>query len=224
MRIDDQVVPNGGPSLERCVAEETSEMASLGNPVLTMRLRSWVVVLAAVSCARRGPDPISQIPAVREAPPLELRQRYAGTYQFVGGDAERAAVAAAVDRAVAPMSFLARGIARSSLIARAEIRQAIGIFFADDGTVTVLSPGEPPESSPADGAPVRVVNRFGDKSELSQQFINGVFVQRGRTDDGSGSTIFELQPDGQTLLVHRTMESGRLPQPVKYTLTYRRTP
>ena len=203
-------------------------MASLGADVpdrmLTMRLRWWVVLLAAISCARRGPDPISQIPVVREAPPLELRQRYGGTYQFVGGDAERAAVAAAVDRVVARMSFLARGIARSSLIERAEIREAIGIFFADDGTVTVLSPGELPESSPADGAPVRVVNRFGDKSELSQQFINGVFVQRGRTDDGSGSTVFELRPDGQTLLVHRTMESSKLPQPVKYTLTYRRTP
>jgi hypothetical protein len=154
---------------------------------------------------------------------LELRQRYGGTYQFVGGAAERAAVAAAVDRAVAPMSFLARDIARKSLRARAEIRESIGIFFGDDGTVTLLSPAELPESGPADGTPVRVVNRFGDESELSQQFVNQAFVQRGRTNDGSGSTIFELQPDGQTLLVHRTMESSRLPQPVKYTLTYWRT-
>ncbi len=189
-----------------------------------MHRRCWVILLAAISCARRGPDPISQPQVIREAPSVELRQRYGGTYQFVGGEAERGAVAAAVERAVAPMSFLARGIARSSLIARAEIRQAIGIFFADDGTVAVLSPGELPESTPADGTPVRVVNRFGDESELSQQFINGVFVQRGRTDDGSGSTIFELQPDGQTLIVHRTMESSKLPQPVKYTLTYRRKP
>lgn len=192
--------------------------------MLTLRSRRWILLLAVVGCARRTPDPIPQSPAVREPPPLELRQRYGGTYQFVGGGAERAAVAAAVDRAVAPMSFLARGIARSSLIARAEIRPAIAILFGDDGTVSVISPGELPESSPADGTPVRVVNRFGDESELSQQFVEGAFVQRGRTDDGSGSTIFELQPDGQTLLVHRTMESSKLPQPVKYTLTYRRSP
>ena len=85
-----------------------------------------------------------------------------------------------------------------------------------------LSPGELPEVSPADGAPVQVVNRLGDESELTQQFIDGVLVQRGRTADGGGSTAFELQPNGETLLVHRTMESSKLSQPVKYTLTYRR--
>src|SRR5258708_2100703 len=125
-----------------------------------MRPRCWLVLLVAIGCARRGPQPFSP-PAPGEAPPLELRQRYGGTYQFVGGDAERAAVAAAVDRAVAPMSFLARDFARNSLMERAEIRESIGIFFGDDGTVTVLSPTELPESGPARGTPRRGVKPFG---------------------------------------------------------------
>jgi len=105
---------------------------------------------------------------------------------------------------------------------RASIRESYTIFFDEAGRVGVLSPGELPEVSPPDGTPVQVVNRFGDESELTQQFIDGALVQRGRTADGGGSTVFELQPDGQTLLVHRTMESSKLTQPVKYTLTYRR--
>ncbi len=120
------------------------------------------------------------------------------------------------------MSFLARGFARSALMDRAAVRESYTIFFDEAGRLGVLSPGELPEVSPADGTPVQVVNRLGDESELTQQFIDGVLVQRGRTADGGGSTAFDLQPDGQTLLVRRTMDSSKLTQPVKYTLTYRR--
>jgi hypothetical protein len=47
-------------------------------------------------------------------------------------------------------------------------------------------------------------------------------VQIGRADDGGGSTTFELQPKGETLIVRRVMESSQLPRPVEYALTYRR--
>jgi hypothetical protein len=76
--------------------------------------------------------------------------------------------------------------------------------------------------SPSDGTPVHVVNRFGDESELSQRFIDGALVQIGRANDGGGSTTFELQPKGETLIVRRVMESSQLPRPVEYALTYRR--
>ncbi len=154
--------------------------------------------------------------------PFELRQRYSGTYVFAGGDSERAAVPAAVDRAVAQMSIFAIEIARSALLARAEIRASYGISFDDAGNIKVESPGEFPEVSPSDGTPVHVVNRLGDESELSQQFIDGALVQSGRANDGGGSTTFELQTDGETLIVRRVMESSHLPRPVEYALTYRR--
>ena len=182
----------------------------------------WLLIAAAIGCARRAPPaPVS--PSTAGAPvPVELSQRFTGTYVYAGGDEERAAVARAVDRTVEDMSFLTRGFARSALMERSAIRESYTVFFDEAGRVAVLSPGELPEVSPADGTPVQVVNRLGDESELTQQFIDGVLVQRGRTADGGGSTAFELQPDGATLLVHRTMESSKLPQPVKYTLTYRR--
>ena len=182
---------------------------------------AWLFVICAIACARKGPSPASP-PAAGTYAPAELRQRYAGTYVYVGGDSERAAVAGAVDRAVEHMSFLTRDFARSALNARAAIRESITIAFDDAGNVSVLSPGEFPEVSPSDGTPARVINRFGDESELSQRFVDGVLVQQGRSDSGGGTTGFELRPDGQTLLVHRVMESSHLSQPVEYTLTYRR--
>jgi len=177
--------------------------------------------ICAIACARKGP-PSSLPPAPRAPAPAELRHRYAGTYVYVGGDCERAAVAAAVDRAVEHMSFLTRDFARSALKQRAAIRESITIAFDDAGNVSVLSPGEFPEVSPSDGTPARVINRFGDESELSQRFVDGVLVQQGRSDSGGGRTAFEVRADGQSLLVHRFMESSHLPQPVEYTLTYRR--
>lgn len=131
-------------------------------------------------------------------------------------------MAAAVERAVAPMSIFAIDIARQALLARAAVRTSYAISFDEAGNIKVESPGEFPEVSPSDGTPVDVLNRFGDASELTQQFEDGVLVQRGRTDDGGGSTTLELQPDGNTLLIRRVMESTQLPRPVEYTLTYRR--
>ena len=183
---------------------------------------AWLLMAVAMSCARRAPSAPVSPSTVGASVPAELSQRFTGTYVYAGGDDERADVARAVDRAVEDMSFLTRGIARSALMDRAAIRESYTIFFDEAGRVAVLSPGELPEVSPADGTPVEVVNRLGDESELTQQFIDGVLVQRGRTADGGGSTAFELQPDGEMLLVHRTMESSKLSQPVKYTLTYRR--
>jgi len=183
----------------------------------------WLMLaFTAFGCVHRTGRTAAPLPPPGAPAPLELRQRYSGTYVFAGGDSERLAVAAAVDRAVAQMSSFAIEIARGALLARAEIRASYAISFDDSGNVKVESPGEFPEVSPSDGTPVRAVNRFGDESELSQQVINGALVQSGRSDDGGGSTTFELQPDGDTLVVRRVMDSSQLRHPVEYALTYRR--
>src|SRR5262245_45310126 len=78
------------------------------------RASVWVLIAVTIACARRAP-PVSA-PAARAPVPAELRQRYTGTYVYTGGEGERAAVAAAVDRAVEEMSFLTRGFARSALM------------------------------------------------------------------------------------------------------------
>jgi hypothetical protein len=186
------------------------------------RLLGLMVAFISLGCAHGTGRTAYPLPSPGTPAPFELRQRYQGTYVFAGGDSERAAVAAAVDRAVARMSIFAIDIARSALLARAEIRASYTISFDDAGNIKVESPGEFPEVSPSDGTPAHVVNRLGDESELSQQFIDGALVQTGRTDDGGGTTTFELQTDGETLIVHRVMESSQLPRPVEYALTYHR--
>ncbi len=153
--------------------------------------------------------------------PTEAR-RYAGFYIYVGTDAERARVQAAVDTATEGM--IGKGIARRELMKRSEIRPSYTISFDENGDVSVQTPGYPPEISPLNGTEVKLTTKYGDMVENSQQFVEGALLQRGRTNDGSGSTQFRLQPDGSTLLVTRVSGSPKLPRPVEFTLTYVRHP
>ncbi len=157
---------------------------------------------------------ISSHPASRS-----LQQRYAGTYLYAGTVGERAAVGTAVNSAVDGMG-IATGFARSALMKRSEIRPSYAIVFDGRGTVGIETPGYPAEVSPSDGTEVKLTNKYGDESNVSQRFVAGALLQQGHTDQGKGQTEFKLQPDGKTLVVKRVMQSQQLPRPVEFTLTY----
>ena len=152
----------------------------------------------------------------------ELQRKFAGTYAYVGGDAERRTVAAAVEKAISGMGFLGKPVARQSLRQRAEIREAYTLFFDGLGNLRITTEGFPVEFGPLDGKPFPLETKSGDKTEVTQDFTAGLLVQKGRTDEGYGVTEFRLADEGATLLVHRTMASSQLTTPVEFTLTYRR--
>jgi hypothetical protein len=181
---------------------------------------AWAAfTIAAFGCAHSTPIETSAPKGTSRPPSVSLEKRYAGTYVYAGGDAERAAVKAAVDSATDGMG-IATGFARSALMKRSEIRPTYTISFDDKGDVSVETPGYPPEFSPTNGTEVKQTNKYGDESENSQHFVGGALLQQGRSDDGSGSAQFKLQPDGKTLIVTRVMKSPKLPRPVEFTLTY----
>jgi hypothetical protein len=187
----------------------------------TLKNWAWTAFsIAALGCAHSTPvETSSPAKGTSRPPSLSLEKRYAGTYVYAGTDAERAAVQAAVDSATDGMG-IATGFARSALMKRSEIRPTYTISFDDKGDVSVETPGYPAQSSPTNGTEMKQTNKYGDESENSQHFVGGALLQEGRTDDGSGSTRFKLQPDGKTLVVTRVMKSSKLPRPVEFTLTY----
>jgi len=182
--------------------------------------RSALLALAW-GCAHPAPPPPTTAVHV-SGPEAELQARFAGTYVYAGGDAERRAVSAAVEHALSGLSFLAKPVARSSLKQRAEVRDAYTLAFDGLGNATLSSPGFPAETGPLDGRPVVQENRYGDKSQVTLRFVDGVLVQKGHSDDGGAQTDFRLADDGATLLVRRVMQSPQLSAPVDFTLTYRR--
>jgi hypothetical protein len=188
--------------------------------------RAWLLLLG-LGCAH-APPPASVKPtpppplAAVQAATAELQHRYAGNYLYAGGDAERRTVAAAVERAIAGLSFLAKPLARQSLRQRTEVRDSYTLLFDGLGDLQLSTPGFPTEFGPLDGKAYPLETKYGDQTQVSQRFLDGVLVQEGRTEEGSGRTEFRLADADATLLVRRVMESSQLSGPVDFTLTYRR--
>jgi hypothetical protein len=183
---------------------------------------NWVgsaITIAALACAHPTPVETSSTKGTSRPPTVSVEKRYSGTYAYAGGDEGRAAVKAAVDSATDGMG-IATGFARSALMKRSEIRPTYTISFDKKGDVCVETPGYPQEFSPINGTEVKQTNKYGDESENSQHFVGGALLQQGRSEDGSGSAQFKLQPDDKTLVVTRIMKSPKLPRPVEFTLTY----
>jgi hypothetical protein len=181
------------------------------------------LAIAAAASGSAGSSPQSTA-ATRSAADAAAAEptRYAGTYIYGGTDAERAAISTAVDDATAGMA--GKLIARGELMKRSEVRPSYTIRFDGKGSVAVETPGFPPEVSPLDGPEVPFKNKYGDDLENRLRFVDGALVQESRTKDGGGSTRFELQADGKTLLVTRISWSPKLPRVVHFRLTYvRRT-
>lgn len=151
----------------------------------------------------------------------ELRQRYAGEYRFTGGTTERERIPAAVDHSVDGMFFIARGIAYDRLMKVCEICTSYRLSFGND-KVTVAGPCQLPDESPADGSEVDHRTKAGDTSKLSQRFVDGSLVQYFRGEEGARRVVYTLAPDGVSLAVQVTITSKHLPNPVDYTLSYKR--
>jgi hypothetical protein len=175
-------------------------------------------LLVAALCGLQAPDPAV---AGEAADADDPRPRFAGEYLYAGGDAERALIPAAVERSVHGMFFIARGIAYDRLLRTCEVCTRYALSF-DGGSISVAGPCQITDLSPADGREVDHRTKLGDTSKLSQRFIDGTLVQYFRGEEGARRVVWTLQPDGETLRVQVIITSKHLPQPVDYTLTYRR--
>ena len=65
----------------------------------------------------------------------------------------------------------ARSASTATVAARTDDRPIVFSSFGDDGYVTILSPKEFPETSPANGTPVRIVNRFSLRSARDHSLL-----------------------------------------------------
>ncbi len=176
--------------------------------------RRWITLLVVVPALHATAEPgATELDA--------LRRRYAGEFEFAGGQPERSAVPAAVERSVDGMFFIARGIAYDRLLKSSQVCDRYTLDFGR-GSVTVAGSCRTPDVSPGDGREVDHRTRQGETSKLSQRFVGETLVQEFRGDEGARRAVWTLLPDGNTLRVQVLISSKHLPRPVDYTLTYRR--
>jgi hypothetical protein len=143
----------------------------------------------------------------------------AGTWQFVPEQSEK--IDAAVDKAVAHMNFLVRGIARSRLRGANKPIQRIVIEYPDDNVWISLREDEPPTISPRSGEFVPYTRADGEVVQVKTELADGVIRQFFDSDDGQKEHVYRLQPDG-TMAFEVKVLSERLRAPFEYTWVFQR--
>lgn len=174
----------------------------------------------ATPAPRDAVAPLPQSTPAREDGDRAAADRHAGKFGFTGGEAERAAVLAAIDEVVAEMNPLARAIARGRLQEANRVPERIEIGRTED--IVAIQFDDRRYEAPLDGSAVEVVGVTGDTltyrlsvrpERLRQSFVG---------DKGGRENTIGLHGEkGMTLRVRVTSDS--LPKPLVYRLSYERT-
>ncbi|MFL5383279.1 MAG: hypothetical protein ACJ8GN_12230 [Longimicrobiaceae bacterium] len=135
---------------------------------------------------------------------------------------------AKINASIAGMNVLVRQVARPRL--RSANVAYPRLIFSFDENVSVVMPGYPSVSSPANGQPVFWHRRTGRPcTEMRRSCVvvtttweDRALVQTFRSEDGQRQNVFTVSPDGTTLTMVATMTSPRLPAPLVYRLVYTR--
>lgn len=144
--------------------------------------------------------------------------RFQGNWVYAGGDAERAALAAAIDRAVHTLVPIVKGIARGKLEQMTKIVPSCAFSFPASNIRSDV-PGLTPMMSPEVGTVVRF-NPGDGEVNLSQRFEGDRLIQRFVSSDGTRVNAFQVSADGRSFVMRAIVSSAKLSAPVQYSLTY----
>ena len=153
------------------------------------------------------------VPAVPEVSPFE------GTWRYSGGEPQRQALETAITRTVQGMGFFIEGIAAGRLRDRAPISPTITVHVAN-GQIEYTAHNRRLYRTPTNGTPVQTQNPWGDAITLRTTLNGSVLTRAGQFEQGSRHEVIRVQ--NNTLTVHTTIASPRLPRPMVYQLTYQR--
>jgi hypothetical protein len=178
------------------------------------------IALVVASEVRAGDEDPGDAAGVIDADTLEQAGAFTGEYRFVGGQKERDGVDAAIEKSVAELNPVVRGLGRSRLAESNEVPADIEITLASE-VVTIHQAGDA-HAAPVDGTKVKSKSKDGDKVKVSHRLGSGKLTQRIVGDGGERTNRYELSSDGKRLTLEVEITSSQLPVPVEYSLSYER--
>lgn len=182
--------------------------------VLAACLAMWVSPFdVAVAVASEDGSERAPATAARE---LEFQ----GEFGFIGGRHQRDLVAEAIERSVQSLPSF-HHVARKRLTEANQVPGAVRIAV-DGEDVVVVYGDEEPQRAPLDGSARTWRNREGETLELRHQLRGGRLVQTTRGKEGRRVMVWSHDPARGLLRVHSTMSSPKLPEPVRYRLTFKK--
>ena len=161
-------------------------------------------------------------PAPTPAPPaVPPEQRFVGSFKFVGGEAQRSNLEAAIEAAAMQLNALIRGIGRKRLRESNPIREQVTIAVDGDKVSMTFAPGRTLVHR-LGGPAVAWTSDSGKAVQVSVAVVKGRLVQTYTADDGGRRSTWTLDESGDKLTLSVTVTSERLAEPLKYALSYRR--
>ena len=150
------------------------------------------------------------------------REAFHGTWVLgVPQSRARSTVDAAIERAVGPMNMLIRGIARPMLRDNKPVNQTISLRFSDENrTITVVFDNRHRYTTPLNQTR-RGRDFEGDELRITQRFRGDDLEQVFQADQGTRWNVYSLESDGR-MTVTATTQGDMMPQPMRFTLPYRR--
>lgn len=181
-------------------------------------------LLASTSPVVQAQPPImapAPTPTPAPAPAPITSADFDGRFHYVGGQSQRAQVAAAIEATVDSLPLMFRSIARKRLTQANPIDATLDIRVRDGDIRTSFASGFS-VSCPLDGPAVRARSTDGQKLDVRMRSQGTKLVQqiKSRSSTGAGKVVFVLSQDRRKLTVHHEVSSPRLPVPVRYSLSY----
>jgi hypothetical protein len=167
------------------------------------------VLCAVLACGAVSTNAIAEAPA-----PLWI-----GVFENRSQSSD--GIEAAIETAVAKMSFIKRPIARSRLKKTNEPHKKIVITQQAD-VISVAFDDRKPVQMPADGRPIKWTRDDGEVFDVSVEVTDEGLVQTFKAEDGQRVNTFSANDAGQMTMEAR-LTSPQLTTPVIYTLLYHRT-
>ncbi len=158
--------------------------------------------------------------SVRAGEPSAEALAYAGTWDFIGGEAEEQARIDAIEAVVVQMRRVLRGLARKRLTVRTIIAQRYDIAF-EGGLITISTDSGDAWTTDLKGT-VYEFNYDGDDFILHRTLVGEEIHAHAEQSIGASDYHYKLSEDGRTLTITVLTDSKHLPEPIKYISTYRK--
>jgi hypothetical protein len=127
----------------------------------------------------------------------------------------------AIEATVAKVNFILRPVARGRLRATNAQYRKVEIS-SNEKEVSIVFDQLEAIKSPIDGTFVNWTREDGEKLRVNITFKNGKLVQSLKAADGQRVNTFSLSAQGDKMTIQVVVTSPRIPEPLNYSLVYKR--
>lgn len=161
-------------------------------------------------------------PARRSAGQGVALEDFQGEYAFVGGEREERRLDAAIDAVVDQMNIFVREIARGRIHGQVRPEGRVRIEVVGAHHVRFELDGWGPHVVSLDGRERRVRGPDESDTRLSARFHGGRLHVRQVSPQGERRSSMALAGDRERMRMSVRIRSARLPDDIRYALTYRK--